>query len=447
MKLSDIYKKVNYKHKAHNFYNNKDYMIMDAPPWDWNFKYLRKPEIPPTPAQIASAQREAAITFIKSQGLIKQKLLLRLKRDIQRLDQSKMLTNYFSIEELIQKTLGTVTDEDFYSIAWLKEKRFKNLDQLKATLIKNQVELRNTLNELKNIYSFFQTKSNNGIVPFPKKVQTQLSNLENVIKTLESDLNTVATNPEQPLGGEIKARIGTGGGNQGYLAYTQNIGNELKGFLLPLETILFFNQSAQQVGKMIDLGAITNKQGQEAPVDIAYYLGEGPRVNATIGGEEFKNWPLEKLRKEMEKMAQQHITKTISIEDFPNLLESNIGFIQSKATANPPPIGHFSKTVQDIAETDPFSRMGGALMRLISLKRTHNARIYASHKHYDALFSYELSKHMDSIIGKEANLILTDKGLMTLDQWVKQEFITHYYQPRRSISINSIDKEVPIYLK
>lgn len=397
------------------------------------------------------AQKQAALTYIKNRGIENQKIMLRLQKDFSRGGQAQLI-DYFNIDEAIKVALSNIRTENFYNIAFLKEDSFnKNgIQKLTQTLRRNEVTLRNTLEQLKYIYTTFDAKKQEGIIPFPKKVETQLKNLSNVISTLEADLNAVANGI--PLQGDIKTRVKSKEGVQGYLAYTNNIGNELKGFLLPLEIIKHFNTYTKKTGiQLFDTGAWLTENSQELPVDIMGVKDASQILfSGSINGKNYQKRPLDNILQKLDTISKNKQTFTIKLDDYSDFIRQivaqNGALIQSKATNNPPPIGSFDASLDDVANFGRLSHTGGALLRLINLKRKFNARIYASHEHYDALFSYELSKHMDAILGYEANMVLTNQGLMTLSQWVKTEFTHKYYQPRRPLSLNS-ENSVPIYLK
>lgn len=409
---------------------------------NWNFAYLNSVHIP-TPTQIMQAQKQAALTHAMSSKTYRS-FLNSVNQDFfstYKFDPTATM----QIISAIQKTLEMDRDAALYSTGFLKSENYQDEQKLIATLRKNEALFQNTVIQLQQIYSHFKINETGNRVPFPAKVSTQLNNLDNVIKQLSADLSSIKT--EYPLI-DMQARKSQETGKMGYLARTQNIGYELKGFLLPLEAIKHYNQYIEKTGvTFIETGAWRDQHGKEIPVDI-FGVSNSSSINFSglINGARYDG-PLSGVISALEKIDGKTQNISIQVDNWDSLLaqlqSQNAMLIQSKASKKMPPInGRFSINLEKIIQNRQ-SKEANALARLISLKRVYQARILASHEQYNLLFSYELSKYMDSILGYENNIILSPRGFLTLDEWARQEFSQNYYQPRFRLSLNS-DKDIPI---
>ena len=442
MRLADIYYKRHYRHKPKTFFDNLKYKNEEPSKEEiWQFKPLTGLHIP-SGAQIAHKQKEAAkVFFTNTWG---EKYLKRLNQDI--IEPLKTINYQQEISEWIdklQQSLGTRSEKDSsgdivnYALGWLTPENQSNSAKLTATFRKNETALRYTLDNLQSIYNLFQQKKASGIIPFPKKVLTQLSNLNNIITQLQTDLQGIKNNPNYQI--DIVSRSVSGDGKMGYLAWTGSVANELQGFLLPLIFIEKTKELAAQSGKrFIDTGAWTNKQGQELPVDLVY---------GTVG----KNTVFDNMIENFDKLGKTSQAWSMTIEDyndtFGELKKGVFGLIQAKSNRFTPAPTNLKLSAQQVIDKND-NRISGALRRLIQLKKFHNARILASHEQYNALFNYELHRFMQSIIGVENNIILTPKGIWTIGDWINETFDGHYYfQAYYNISLNKPDAEHAIVAK
>ena len=417
MLLSEVYKG-NYKyHKAKGFFDNKDKKIQNPP--SRKFAFLNSVSIP-NEQEIRMQQLKYARAMVDLQHW--NKYSQKLTQDLYNV----INNNIFSIQNQIQQIENAFDFNSGLGTLNISKNKRNNINQ---TFLINALNRHNNLIlNLKLVYSMFQRNTN------PKTIETTLNRLETIIMELENDL--IAINQ-----GQIIPDFST----RGYLSYTKWIGDQLKGYLLEVQGTEWFKKRVPTNIEVVNTGSWII-DGKMPKMDIAFFesgLAKKVFIKCKYGEQQINNISLYDLLKKVNADTGS-TTISISQEDYISMRQALITGVQAKSGkgairfASIPPSTIFS-----------YSGPGRALKHLSYLLNSpyNSKRLRATHENYNALFNYELAKHLNRIVGYENSIMLTRNGLQTTQQFLIDEFTNGKILMAIKLINLQTDKQVDIQLK
>lgn len=244
----------------------------------------------------------------------------------------------------------------------------------------------------------------------------------------------------------------------GYLKTAEWLGRRIKGKYLEVVGTEWINKKlpsgikAVNVGKVMGptidiLGNMSNGGAKMIRTDImGFDLSKNITISFTTGNE--KTPHTMSLKEFIDFVEKQGETTSITLDgDNLQLLQSALVFgVQAKAgkgqaVFNPKPV-----SINQVIQLEGNSTYANALSLLVSLA-IDDEYLAKTSDAYQALFNYCLSKGINNIIGKENSLVLTRQGIMTMREYLLNQWDTanKIVQAKKRVNITTPDAGTDVY--
>ena len=401
--------------------------------------------IPPTIDSIYQAQLQAIKNSYPSNPT--------LKKIVNDLNQDKLLTipsGLQSSDSLVEEIIGNI--EKALGFTYTGDGQL----QLSAALVKTKIRdehQKGKVNLLKYnqlLYSLEQvytTLSASGVVD--QKMQQALITIKKGMDELAMDIKNYQTKNFNALS--------VNDGN-GYIDQAIYLGYMLKGQYLENAATSWLQSVVPETIKVVTVGDVygstidiitgeVKSHGKKLKTDIfGLDLSKNIKINIKIDGQ-VKEVSLEELSVLLDKKEQ---VITIPDESYDKLIrEKGIAFgAQAKSGANAMLFNKASNktTLKQLVNTEDDAKQYAHALNLLIQAANNSKNVHSLSANYDAMFNFLLSKHLNKIIGRENNLIVTRKGIQTIEDYYITQYETYkkiikaqqrvrVHEPTKSINI------------
>ena len=324
-------------------------------------------------------------------------------------------------------------------------------NEISVDVLKNYLNRYDTLlSQLEHIYTEFDKYANSATIGVALRVFSR------ALFDLKNDVVALGMVDEGYFSGK------------GYLKNLSWIGNQLKGYYLEMTGTEFLMKRVPRdirvvyTGKLylpvVDIfGNYVGKNIAQAKSDIMLFdLSKNIEITYRIGkkkDEKFETKTLKDFLDFLEKNGDQK-NITLDIDNYEALQKALIGGVQAKASKKDIVFNKVSLT--QLITSGGSIELCKALEDLVYLIQTQNSNknddnewigsLKTSHRDYDMMFNYLLSRHLAGIIGKDNNIMLTRNGFQTTRDFLIQSFNTGKYMKimMDSLNLSKPDKRIKV---
>lgn len=249
----------------------------------------------------------------------------------------------------------------------------------------------------------------------------------------------------------------------GYINKAIGLGYALKGRYLEVAATTWLAEHIPENIKIVDTGRVygvtfdlfgqKKSSGKQLKSDILAFdtaLTDGITIEYSLNG---KKQPSVTLSKFLEIIESNSGTETISLDEhnYNELSKAVVFGAQAKSGYNQAIFnkGTATTTVNDIVSKNLAEEFGKALHLIIQAAADDKDNIYNKQPMYNAMFNFLLSKHLNYIIGRENNLIVTRSGIWTLADYMDHQWRTaqRLIQAYALVGVHSKDADKKVILE